>query len=97
LGDANMTDSEAASSNDHHVNFDAPAVHRKWPSLDNERREGTVPYLLLEGMSASGSCWQGRHAIGTYTRFILHLNRRSLLQFLAGETVTELVRLREFF
>jgi hypothetical protein len=32
------------------VNFDAPAVLRKWPSLRNERRtEGTGPYLLIDG------------------------------------------------
>jgi hypothetical protein len=31
------------------INFDAPAVLRKWPSLQNQRRnEGFSPYLLLE-------------------------------------------------
>jgi hypothetical protein len=31
-----------------HINF-APAVLRKWPSLQNQRRiEGSSPYLLLE-------------------------------------------------
>jgi hypothetical protein len=33
-----------------HINFDEPAVLRKWPSLNNQRRaEGTGPYMLLEG------------------------------------------------
>jgi hypothetical protein len=33
-----------------HLNFDAPDVLRKWPSLHNERRtEGTGPYLLVDG------------------------------------------------
>jgi hypothetical protein len=33
-----------------HVNLDATAVLRKWPSLRNERRtEGTGPYLLIDG------------------------------------------------
>jgi hypothetical protein len=33
-----------------HVNFDATAVLRKWPSLRNERRtEGSGPYLLVDG------------------------------------------------
>lgn len=33
-----------------HVNFDATAVLRKWPSLRNVRRtEGTGPYLLIDG------------------------------------------------
>jgi hypothetical protein len=32
------------------INFEAPAVLRKWPSLRGERRtEGTLPYLLVEG------------------------------------------------
>ncbi len=33
-----------------HVNFDMPAVLRKWPSLYKQRRtEGTGPYLLVDG------------------------------------------------
>ena len=33
-----------------HVNFDTPAVLRKWPSLCKQRRtEGTGPYLLVDG------------------------------------------------
>jgi len=33
-----------------HVNFDATAVLRKWPSLRNERRsDGAGPYLLVDG------------------------------------------------
>ncbi len=46
-----MSDNDAPeASTDFHVNFNAPAVLRKWPSLDNQRRtEGTGPYLLLDG------------------------------------------------
>jgi hypothetical protein len=38
-------------STEAHVNFDAPAVLRKWPSLGNERRTegGTSPYLVIDG------------------------------------------------
>ena len=33
-----------------HVNFDAPAILRKWPSRNNQRcTEGTGPYLLVDG------------------------------------------------
>ena len=33
-----------------HINFEAPAVLRKWPSLNNQRRtEGPGPYLLIDG------------------------------------------------
>ena len=32
------------------VDFSAPAILRKWPSLNNQRRtEGTGPYLLFDG------------------------------------------------
>ena len=35
---------------DHRIDFDAPAILRKWPSLKNERRaEGTSPYLVVDG------------------------------------------------
>ena len=34
-----MTDDEMpAADPDPHINFDAPAILRKWPSLNNERR-----------------------------------------------------------
>jgi hypothetical protein len=32
-----------------HINFDAPAILRKWPSLANQRTEGAAPYLLVDG------------------------------------------------
>jgi hypothetical protein len=31
------------------INFDAPAVLRKWPSLANQRTEDATPYLLVDG------------------------------------------------
>jgi hypothetical protein len=31
-----------------HINFEAPAVLRKWPSLNKERR-GTAPYEIVSG------------------------------------------------
>ena len=31
------------------INFKTPAVLRKWPSLGNERRPESSPYLLLDG------------------------------------------------
>jgi hypothetical protein len=32
-----------------HVNFKAPATLRKWPSLNNRRRDDREPYLVAEG------------------------------------------------
>ena len=31
------------------INFDAPAVLRKWPSLNNARISSATPYLVAEG------------------------------------------------
>jgi hypothetical protein len=46
-----VTDNDAPRAGpDMQVNFDAPAILRKWPSLNNQRRtDGTGPYLLLDG------------------------------------------------
>jgi hypothetical protein len=32
-----------------HVNFNCPAILRKWVSLGNQRRVESIPYLLVEG------------------------------------------------
>ena len=46
-GEGKKTDNDEP---DRHINFDAPAVLRKWPSLNNQRlTEGTGPYLVREG------------------------------------------------
>ena len=46
-----MTDNdEPEADSDRHINFDAPAVLRKWPSLNNQRlTEATGPYMVCEG------------------------------------------------
>jgi hypothetical protein len=45
-----MTDNDASAIGlDPHVNFDAPAILRKWPSLQNQRRtDGTGPYIIVD-------------------------------------------------
>jgi hypothetical protein len=32
-----------------HVNFEAPATLRKWPSLNNRRRADREPYIVVAG------------------------------------------------
>jgi len=34
---------------DAHINFDAPAALRKWPSLNKERISNANPYSIVEG------------------------------------------------
>jgi hypothetical protein len=93
-----MTESEAPST-DHHVNFDAPAVLRKWPSLDNQRRiEGTGPYLLLEG--TLDECIRELMARAARYRHLYEIHTSPqpplVADVLSGEIVAELARLREF-
>ena len=49
-GEGEMSNSDpSAASTAAHINFDAPATFRKWPSLNGQRRVDSIgPYLLLE-------------------------------------------------
>ena len=80
-----------------HVNFDAPAVLRKWPSLRNERRtEGTGPYLLVNG--TLDECLRELMAKPASMRHLyeIHTSPQPPLvsSVLSGEHVVELARLR---
>lgn len=45
-----MTDPDKPTADtDPHVNFNAPASFRKWPSLNNRRRLAPNPYLIFDG------------------------------------------------
>jgi hypothetical protein len=82
-----------------HVNFDAPAVLRKWPSLRNERRtEGTGPYLLVNG--TLDECLRELMAKPASMRHLyeIHTSPQPPLvsSVLSGEHVVELARLRYF-
>jgi hypothetical protein len=44
-----LTNVRVTGSRESYVNFDNPAVLRKWPSLGAERRAGRTPYLLVDG------------------------------------------------
>ena len=83
-----------------HVNFDAPAVLRKWPSLHNERRteSTTAPYLLVEG--TLDECLRVLIAKPASVRHLyeIHTSPQPPLvsAILSGEHVAELGRLRDF-
>ena len=82
-----------------HVNFDAPAVLRKWPSLRSERRtEGTGPYLLVNG--TLDECLRELMAKPASMRHLyeIHTSPQPPLvsSVLSGEHVVELARLRYF-
>jgi hypothetical protein len=81
-----------------HVNFDAPAVLRKWPSIDNKRRAGAAPYLLVD--ATLDECLREFMAKPTSTRHLyeLHTSPQPPLvsALLSGDIVAELARLRDF-
>ena len=82
-----------------HIDFDAPAVLRKWPSLHRERRtEGTRPYLLVD--ATLGACLGELMAKPASQRHLyeIHTSPQPPLvgAVLSGEEVVELARLREF-
>ena len=77
-----------------HVNFDAPAILRKWPSRNNQRcTEGTGPYLLVDGtLEFIAKPDSMRHL------YEIHTSPQPPLvnAVLSGEHVVELARLRDF-
>ena len=96
-----MTHTDAENGNtpsDHHVNFDAPAVLRIWSSLDNQRREDSVPYPLLEG--TLDECIKEFMTRPARYRHLYEIQTSPqpplVADVLSGEIVIELARLREF-
>ena len=85
--------------NEPNVNFDAPAVLRKWPSLRNESRtEGDGPYLLVD--STLDECireFMGK-PVSTRHLYEIHTSPQPPLvsAVLSGEHIGELGRLRDF-
>jgi hypothetical protein len=84
---------------DHRIDFDAPAILRKWPSLNNERRtEGTSPYLVVDG--TLNECIRSFMAKPVSMRHLYEIHtlpQPPLVQaVLSEEIVAELVRLKDF-
>ena len=82
-----------------HINFDAPAVLRKWPSLNNQRRaDATSPYSLFDG--TLDECIREFMAKPAAVRHLyeIHTSPQPPLvsAVLSGEIVVELARLRDF-
>jgi len=95
-----VTDDEMpATDPDTHINFDAPATLRKWPSLEKKRRiAGAGAYLLVDG--TLGECileFMAKPAIQRHL-YEIHTSPQPPLvaDILSGEIVAELARLREF-
>ena len=81
-----------------HIDFDAPCELRKWPSLNNQRRCDSVPYLVLA--STLQECIREFMAKPSCTRHLyeIHTSPQPPLvsAILSAEIVPELARLRDF-
>ena len=80
------------------INFHAPAVLRKWPSLANQRTEGASPYLLVDGTLYE--CLRELMTKPTITRHLYEIHTAPQPPFVnavsSGELIVELARLRDF-
>ena len=80
------------------VDFGAPAVLNKWPSLANQRQPDREPYQVIEGtLDACISAFMGKPAA---TRHLYEIRTAAqpplVTEVLSPEHVIELARLREF-
>jgi hypothetical protein len=80
------------------VDFDAPAVLHKWPSLANQRQPDREPYQLIEGtLDDCISAFMQKPATTRHLYEIRTVAQPPLVtEILSPEHVLELSRLREF-
>ena len=93
-----MTDNGEARP-DSHINFAAPAVLRKWPSLNNQRLpEAAGPYSVYDG--TLDECLREFMTKPAAARHLYEIHTAPqpplVSAVLSGEIVAELTRLRDF-
>ena len=81
-----------------HINFDAPAELRKWPSLRGQRVKDAASYLVVSG--TLGQCIQAflpKHVGGRHL-YEIHTAPQTdvVTEVLPAEHVAELARLQEY-
>ena len=89
------------SSTDVHLDFNAPAILRKWPSLNNERVSaslGARPYLVVEG--SLDECIRQFLAKPANQRHLYEIHTAAqadlVSSVLSAEHIVEIARLRDF-
>jgi hypothetical protein len=81
------------------VDFEKPAILRKWPSVGNKRRlDGRSPYLLVEGKL--DECIQELMAKPQSTRHLYDIYTEPqpplVSDVLAGDQIAELARFKNY-
>jgi hypothetical protein len=89
------------SSTGVHIDFNAPAILRKWPSLDNDRVSaslGARPYLVVEG--SLDECLRQFLAKPASQRHLYEIHTAPQTDLvsavLSAEHIVEIARLRDF-
>jgi hypothetical protein len=89
------------SSTTVHIDFNAPAILRKWPSLNNERISaslGARPYLIAEG--SLDECIRQFLAKPVSQRHLYEIHTAPQADLvsavLSAEHIVEIARLRDF-
>ena len=84
-----------------HIDFNAPAILRKWPSLNNERISaslGARPYLVVDG--SLDECIRQFLAKPAGQRHLYEIHTAPQTDLvsavLSGEHIVEIARLRDF-
>jgi hypothetical protein len=84
-----------------HIDFNAPAILRKWPSLNNERISaslGARPYLVVEG--SLDECLRQFLAKPASQRQLYEIHTAPQTDLvsavLSAEHIVEIARLRDF-
>jgi hypothetical protein len=80
------------------MRFDAPAVLRKWPSLNNERISNARPYLVSDGTLDECIREFMSKPASKHHLYEIHTAPQPPLidAVLSAEHITELARLRDF-
>jgi hypothetical protein len=83
---------------DAHIDFDAPAVLRKWPSLNNERIGSATPYLVVEGTLDDCIRQFVLKPISQLQLYEIHTAPQGdvITAVLSAQQILELTRLRDF-
>ena len=83
------------------INFDAPAVLRKWPSLKNERvsvADGARPYLIVDGTLDDCVRQFMAKPVSQHHLYEIHTAPQAELisAVLSARDILEIARLRDF-
>ena len=83
---------------DAQIKFDAPAVLRKWPSLNNERSSSVTPYLVAEGTLDECIRQFTSKPMSQLHLYEIHTAPQGELitAVLSAQQIIELARLRDF-